>query len=102
MTEYYRNQYRSTPSRRVNGPVTMYPTRARRRRMVLLFTALATVVVIVLGSLAGLVWGVKGLAGGEPQSTGDPNVAAVTDSSRRHRNRPGLTRMAARSHRCRR
>jgi hypothetical protein len=82
MTDYYRNQYRSTPSRRVDGPVSMYPTRARRRRMVLLLAALGTAVVVVLGSLAGLVWGVKGLIGG-PQAAQTVNTApsALTGES---------------------
>jgi hypothetical protein len=81
MTEYYRNQYRSTPSRRVDGPVSMYPTRARRRRLVMLFAALATVVLIVVGSLVGLVWGVKGLIGGGPQQASTANGALTGDTA---------------------
>jgi hypothetical protein len=75
MTEYYRNKYRSTPSRRVDGPVTMYPTRARRQRMVLLLTIIAMAVLVVLGGLTAAVWGVKGLVSGVPQ------VASTADNS---------------------
>jgi hypothetical protein len=81
MTEYYRNQYRSTPSRRVDGPVTMYPTRARRRRMVLLLAVLATVLVVVLGSLAALVWGVKGLIGGPSGTANTANTVLAGDTA---------------------
>ncbi len=81
MTEYYRNQYRSTPSRRVDGPVSMYPTRARRRRLVMLFAALATVVVVVVGSLVGLVWGVKGLIGGGPEQAAAATAALTGDTT---------------------
>jgi hypothetical protein len=70
MTEYYKNRYRSTPSRRVNQPVTMCRTRARQRRMVLLFAVLAIVVLVVVGSVGALVWGVKGLIGGGPVTAG--------------------------------
>jgi hypothetical protein len=77
MTEYYRNQYRSTPSRRVDGPVTMHPTRARRRRMVLLITIIATAVLVVLGGLAAAVWGVKGLVSGGPQLASTANTATA-------------------------
>ena len=88
MTEYYKNRYRSTPSRRVNQPVTMHSTRARRRRMMTLLAVLATVVLIVLGSLGALVWGVKGLIEGPKVGssvgtvvTGDPSVAEGTPST---------------------
>jgi hypothetical protein len=81
MTEYYRNKYRSTPSRRVDGPVTMYPTRARRRRMVLLLAVLATVLAVVLGSLGALVWGVKGLIGGPPGTANTANTVLAGDTA---------------------
>jgi hypothetical protein len=81
MTEYYKNRYRSTPSRRVNQPVSMYPTRSRQRRMRMLVVVLATAVIVVLGSLSALVWGVKGLIGGGPGpgATANSVVSGDTD-----------------------
>ena len=87
MTEYYRNQYRSTPSRRVDGPVSMYPTRARRRRMVHAVHRPRDRGVVVLGGLGGAGVGRQRPHRREPAGAGIRGLPM-----HRHRRRPRSTR----------
>ena len=69
MAEHHSHHRYSGPSRPSRAPATVYPTRARRKRMGLLIVVLACVGLVLVVGAGALVWYVASLAG-ESQEAG--------------------------------